>query len=202
MTRKKGWSFHVTAKIQYNGMLLLASYVQRLFVAEQVKGRLEEESTQLSIVKDYFDSINAIMPMFTQTKLLTATQGEKLRSILLGVKEMMNDYFEPLNMSYEYKLRIVASTLFAEKLMISGILHLGKIFNEDVGNDFQKREKLYEDRTELINKLVAAHAAGNTPTEQVVSVINTWFEGILKQQEHILKDMNKIAPMIGIAEKE
>lgn len=192
----------MTAKIQYNGMLLLASYVQRLFVAEQVKGRLGEESTQLSTVKDYFDSINAIMPMYTQTKMLTVTQGEKLSEILHGVKNMMSDYFEPLNTSYEYKLRIVTSTLFAEKLMISGIIHLGEIFNEDVGSDFQKREKFYEERTTLVNKLVAAHVARNAPTEQVVSVINTWFEGILKQQEHILKDMNKIAPMIGIVEKE
>ena len=183
-------------------MLLLASYVQRLFVAEQVKGRLGEESTQLSIVKDYFDSINAIMPMYTQTKMLTVTQGEKLSEILHGVKNMMSDYFEPLNTSYEYKLRIVTSTLFAEKLMISGIIHLGEIFNEDVGSDFQKREKFYEERTTLVNKLVAAHVARNAPTEQVISVINTWFEGILKQQEHILKDMNKIAPMIGIVEKE
>ena len=192
----------MTAKVQYNGMLLLASYVQRLFVAEQVKGRLGEESTQLSTVKDYFDSINAIMPMFTQTKMLTVTQGEKLSEILHGVKNMMSDYFEPLNTSYEYKLRIVTSTLFAEKLMISGIIHLGEIFNEDVGSDFQKREKFYEERTTLVNKLVAAHVARNAPTEQVISVINTWFEGILKQQEHILKDMNKIAPMIGIVEKE
>ena len=192
----------MTAKVQYNGMLLLASYVQRLFVAEQVKGRLGEESTQLSTVKDYFDSINAIMPMYTQTKMLTVTQGEKLSEILHGVKNMMSDYFEPLNTSYEYKLRIVTSTLFAEKLMISGIIHLGEIFNEDVGSDFQKREKFYEERTTLVNKLVAAHVARNAPTEQVISVINTWFEGILKQQEHILKDMNKIAPMIGIVEKE
>ena len=192
----------MTAKIQYNGMLLLASYVQRLFVAEQVKGRLGEESTQLSTVKDYFDSINAIMPMYTQTKMLTVTQGEKLSEILHGVKNMMSDYFEPLNTSYEYKLRIVTSTLFAEKLMISGIIHLGEIFNEDVGSDFQKRKKFYEERTTLVNKLVAAHVARNAPTEQVISVINTWFEGILKQQEHILKDMNKIAPMIGIVEKE
>ena len=192
----------MTAKVQYNGMLLLASYVQRLFVAEQVKGRLGEESTQLSTVKDYFESLNAIMPMFTQTKMLTVTQAEKLNEILHGVKNMMGHYFEPLNTSYEYKLRIVTSTLFAEKLMVSGIVHLGKIFNEDVGSDFHNREKLYEERTTLVNKLVAAHVAGKTPTEQVVSVINTWFEGILNQQQHILKDMNKIAPMIGIVEKE
>lgn len=192
----------MTAKIQYNGMLLLASYVQRLFVAEQVKGRLGEESTQLSTVKDYFESINAIMPMFTQTKTLTVTQGAKLSEILHGVKHMMGHYFEPLNTSYEYKLRIVTSTLFAEKLMVSGIIHLGKIFNEDVGSDFKKREKLYEERTTLVNKLVAAHVTGNLPTEQVISVINTWFEGILNQQQHIINDMNKIAPMIGIVEKE
>ena len=86
--------------------------------------------------------------------------------------------------------------------MVSGIIHLGKIFNEDVGSDFQKREKLYEERTALVNKLVAAHVAGNLPTEQVISVINTWFEGILNQQQHIINDMNKIAPMIGIVEKE
>ncbi|WP_431026851.1 hypothetical protein [Lysinibacillus sp. LZ02] len=192
----------MTAKIQYNGMLLLASYVQRLFVAEQVKGRLEEESTQLATVKDYFDSINAIMPMFTQTKVLTVTQGEKLRAILSGVKDMMQHYFESLNTSYEYKLRIVTSSLFAEKLMVTGILNLGKIFNEDVGTDMKKREQFYEERATMMNKLVAAHAAGNEPTEQVVAVINNWFEGIIKQQDHILKDMEKMAPMIGIAERE
>lgn len=192
----------MTAKIQYNGMLLLASYVQRLYVNEQVKGRFEEESNQFVQVKDYFDSINAIMPMFSQTKVLTVSQGGKLQSILLGVKEMMNHYFEPLNASYEYKLRIVASSLFAEKLMITGILHLGKLFNENVGTDIQKREKFYEERTTMVNKLVAAQQAGMAATEEVERVVHSWFEGIIKQQENIINDMEKIAPMIGIAEKE
>ncbi|MGM9949728.1 MAG: hypothetical protein ACI33P_06360 [Lysinibacillus sp.] len=192
----------MTAKIQYNGMLLLASYVQRLFVNEQVKGRLEEESEQLGMVKDYFDSINAIMPMFTQTKVLTVSQGEKLGSILTSVKGMMKHYFEPLNTSYEYQLRIVTSTLFAEKLMINGIIHLGKLFNEDVGTDIQRRVKFYEERTTTVNKLVAAQQAGMAPTEEVKSIIGSWYEGIIKQQDNILKDMEKIAPMIGIKEKE
>lgn len=192
----------MTAKIQYNGMLLLASYVQRLFVNEQVKGRLKEESEQLTIVKDYFDSINAIMPMFTQTKILTVSQGEKLGSILAGVKEMMHHYFEPLNTSYDYKLRIVTSTLFAEKLMINGIIHLGKLFNEDVGTDIQKRVAFYEERTTMVNKLVAAQQAGMPATPEVESVISSWFEGIQQQQQNILQDMEKIAPMIGITEKE
>ncbi len=192
----------MTAKIQYNGMLLLASYVQRLYVNEQVKGRLKEETDQLVLVKDYFDSINAIMPMFSQTKMLTVSQGEKLASILLSVREMMNHYFEPLNTSYDYKLRIVTSTLFSEKLMITGIIHLGKIFGEDVGTDIQKRVKFYEDRTTMVNKLVAAQQSGMPVTEEVEGVINSWFEGIVKQQQNILNDLNKIAPMIGIQKKE
>lgn len=192
----------MTAKIQYNGMLLLASYVQRLFVNEQVKGRLKEDSEQLAVVKDYFDSINAIMPMFTQTKILTVSQGEKLGSILAGVKKMMYHYFEPLNTSYEYKLRIVTSTLFAEKLMINGIIHLGKLFNEDVGTDIQKRITFYEERTTMVNKLVAAQQAGMPATKEVESIISSWYEGIQQQQQNILQDMDKIAPMIGITEKE
>lgn len=192
----------MTAKIQYNGMLLLASYVQRLYVNEQVKGRLAEESERLGQVKDYFDSINAIMPMFSQTKLLTVSQGDKLASILHGVRKMMNHYFEPLNTSYEYKLRIVTSTLFAEKLMVTGIIHLGQIFNEEVGTDILKRVKFYDDRTTMVNKLVAAQQSGMPVTEEVEGVIHSWYEGIIKQQQNILNDLNKIAPMIGITEKE
>ena len=192
----------MTAKTQYNGMLLLASYIQRLYVNEQVKGRLEEESEQLAVVKDYFDSINAIMPMFTQTKVLTVSQGKKLGSILKGVRKMMKHYFEPLNTSYDYQLRIVTSTLFAEKLMITGIIHLGKVFNEDVGADIQRRVKFYEERTTMVNKLVAAQQAGMPPTDEVKGIISSWYEGVVKQQDNILKDMDKIAPMIGIKENE
>ena len=192
----------MTAKTQYNGMLLLASYIQRLYVNEQVKGRLEEESEQLAVVKDYFDSINAIMPMFTQTKVLTVSQGDKLASILKGIKKMMGHYFEPLNTSYDYQLRIVTSTLFAEKLMINGIIHLGKLFQEDVGEDIHRRVKFYEERTTMVNKLVAAQQAGMAPTEDVKKIIGSWYDGIMKQQDNILKDMEKIAPMIGIKEKE
>ncbi len=192
----------MTAKIQFNGLILLASYIQRLYVNEQIKERLEQKSEDFPVVKDYFDSVNAIMPMFVQTKMLTGTQGQKLEQILAGTMDMMQHYFEPLNTSYAYKLRIVTSTLFAEKLMIQGILHLGEVFGEDVGEDMKKRLPFYEERTKMINQVVAAKQADVEPTPEVVAVIDKWYEGIAENQQNILQDMNKIAPMIGIGKKE
>jgi hypothetical protein len=86
--------------------------------------------------------------------------------------------------------------------MVTGIIHLGKLFNENVGTDIQKRVKFYEERTTVVNKLVAAQQAGMAATEEVEGVISSWFEGISKQQQNIMNDMEKIAPMIGISEKE
>lgn len=191
----------MTAKTQFNGMILLASYIQRLYVNEQLKGRLQEETENLPVVKDYFDSLNAMMPMFLQTKVLAMTQAQKIGQILAGTTELMQHYFEPLNESYVYKLRIVTSTLFAEKLMVQGIIHLGEQFGEDVGTDMKKRVPFYEERTQMMNKVVAAYQAEMEPTAEVTAIVDKWYHGIAKQQQQILQDLHKIAPMIGLEGK-
>lgn len=185
------------ASVQYNGMLLLASYVQRLHVFYATLQHLENKTyPELEQQKEAFESLNAMMPMFEATKSLTMTQFDKMQQLIEQTTKAMDDYFQPLNMSQSYKIALVASTFFGEQLMNNGVIRLGKLFNEQVGPDFEKRIKFYEERTRMMQAVVHVLKEGKTPEQKILQIVDDYYNGILKRQDMILSDLQKISPMI------
>lgn len=185
-------------RVQYNGMMLLASYVQRLHVYYATLQHMEGNSfPQVEKAKDAFESINAIMPMFEQTRVLTASQLEKLEKVATDVDEMMGSYFSVIQQSFSYRVSIVASTLFSEQLMNAGVIRLGKLFNEIISPDFERRVKFYEDRTKMIQYVVGMTKEGKEVPEEILKVVEELYAAIEKQQQVIISDVQKIIPMLN-----
>lgn len=179
-------------------MLLLASYVQRLHVYYATRQHLEGQGfPQVEKAKTAFESINAIMPMFEQTRVLTASQLQKLESIAEEVTTMMESYFSAVDQSFNYRASIVASTLFSEQLMNAGVIRLGKLFNEMISPDFERRVKFYEDRTKMIQYVVGMTKEGKEVPEEILKVVEELFAAIQKQEQVILSDLQKIIPMLN-----
>ncbi len=157
----------------------------------------KREAATLTEVKNIFDSINAIVPVFEQTKKLTDGQLQSLLALTARVKQLMNSYFSPLNTAFSYKLAIVGSSLYGEQQMNNGVIRLGELFNENINRDFFMRVKMYEDRTKMIDFIVHLYSEGKNPEDSILSIIEQWYEGIVRQQKHILQDIDKIAPMLS-----
>lgn len=184
-------------RVQYNGMLLLASYVQRLHVYYATLQHVEQKQyPQLQQQKEAFDSINAIMPMFEATKTLTMTQFNKMQELTTSTIEAMQHYFQPLNTSFGYKVAIVTSTLFGEQMMNNGVIRLSHLFKEEISPDFDRRVKFYEDRTKMMQIVVMLLKDGKMPEDDIVKTVEKFYDGIMNNKQVILEDLQKISPMI------
>lgn len=184
-------------RVQYNGMLLLASYVQRLHVFYATLQHVEQKQyKELQQQKEAFDSINAIMPMFEATKTLTMTQFDKMQELTTSTIEAMKHYFQPLNTTFGYKVAVVTSTFFGEQMMNNGIIRLSHIFKEEISKDFERRVKFYEERTKMMQIVVVLLKDGKMPEDDIVNTVEKFYEGIMQNQQLIIDDLQKISPMI------
>ncbi|MFL0504947.1 hypothetical protein ACH0B5_04295 [Ureibacillus sp. 179-F W5.1 NHS] len=183
---------------QYNGMILLTGYLQRLFVAETIYRRVGEtyEQERYDNVKALLDEAYTILPVFEETHTLTAAQKIQLQLIAHQTEELMKTYFKQMPLSFNQKLAIVGSSLYAEQHVNAGIIRLGKMFNVEINKDFHQRTKFYEERTKMIDYLVFVLHHEEQPEEQFKKPIDPWFNDVIKNKDFVLEDFKQIAEML------
>ncbi|RHW38234.1 hypothetical protein D1B33_04935 [Lysinibacillus yapensis] len=183
---------------QYNGMILLTGYLQRLFVAETIYRKIGEthDEARYERVKSLLDEAYAILPAFEETKNLTKAQINQLQLIAQQTEEFMKSYFKELPYTFKQKLAIVGSSLYAEQHVNAGIIRLGKLFNVEVNKDFHQRIKFYEQRTKMIDYLVATLQQNEEPEEQFTKPIDPWFNDVMKNKEFLLDDFKQVAKLL------
>ncbi|WP_274307097.1 transcriptional regulator [Solibacillus daqui] len=184
------------ASIQYNGIILLASYLQRLYVYETIQVKINNATDEkLKKVKGMFEHSEMMVKIFEETKSLMDGQRDKLKSFAGEVSLLMQDYIkdEP---DFNERLAIVGSTLYGEQMMNFGVIKLGHIFKQNVGKDFPTRAKFYEERTKAVDLMVHLVAQGDTIEEGMQDLIDKWYVGIAAQKGGILSDIRKINEML------
>lgn len=184
------------ASIHYNGIILLASYLQRLYVYETIQVKINGATDEkLKKVQGMFEHSEMMVKIFEETKSLMDGQRDKLKSFAGEVTLLMQDYIkdEP---DFNERLAVVGSTLYGEQMMNFGVIKLGHIFKQNVGKDFPARAKFYEDRTKAVDLMVHLVAQGDTIEEGMQDLINKWYVGIAAQKGGILTDIRKINEML------
>ncbi|HEY4624334.1 transcriptional regulator [Solibacillus sp. FSL R7-0668] len=184
------------ASIHYNGIILLASYLQRLYVYETIQVKINGATDEkLKKVQGMFEHSEMMVKIFEETKSLMDGQRDKLKSFAGEVSLLMQDYIkdEP---DFNERLAVVGSTLYGEQMMNFGVIKLGHIFKQNVGKDFPARAKFYEDRTKAVDLMVHLVAQGDTIEEGMQDLINKWYVGIAAQKGGILTDIRKINEML------
>ncbi|MER2107052.1 MAG: hypothetical protein ABS949_08935 [Solibacillus sp.] len=184
-------------KINYNGILLLTSYLHRVYVSEQIqhvlhkkdKGRLEEVKTML-------DDVGLMRTMYEQTQALTDTQKTKLLAMSEKVKLYMNDFFPAGEATFANKLTLVAASLYGEQAMNDGILRMFKLYGEEVKGDFEARVQFYKDRTRAMDIMVHNVEKNEDIPQQMIDLVEQWYANIDKQRSLVLSDMSKIDQML------
>ncbi|WP_042472985.1 hypothetical protein [Bacillus ndiopicus] len=184
----------MSAQQQYNGLILLASYIQRIYIAEKINERIGEQTNpaRLQTAKTYLDELNMIMPLFEQTRELTDTQLKRIKEITTATKHLMDGYFPQQPTTFAEKLSIVGSSLYGEQSMNAGVLRLGQLFQKEVGKDFEMRVKFYEERTRFIDAVVHTLHNKEEVEESLQQILANWFEGIWANRNYVLQDIGKI----------
>lgn len=184
-------------RVHYNGILLLTSYLHRIYVSEQIQGILHKKSdTRLQEVKTMLDDAGMMRTMFEQTKELTDTQQTKLLSMSAKAKLYMADFFPQGEATFGQKLTLVAASLYGEQAMNDGILRMGKLFGEEVKTDFEARVQFYKDRTKAMDIMVNNLDKNEEIPEQMTTLVVQWYANIDKQRNLVLSDMSKIDKML------
>lgn len=196
MNMKIGDPQKYEASVHYNGIILLTSYLQRLYVYETIQVKINGATNdRLNKVKGMFEHSEMMVKIFEETKSLMDGQRNKLKSFAGEVSLLMHNYIkeEP---DFNERLAVVGSTLYGEQMMNYGIIKLGHIFKQNVGKDFPARAKFYEDRTKAIDLMVHLIAEGKTIDEGMQKLVDKWYAGIAVQKGGILSDINKVNEML------
>lgn len=185
------------SKVNYNGILLLTSYLHRVYVVEQIQGVLhKKDDTRLQDVKTMLDDVGLMRTMYEQTHALTDTQLTKLLAMSEKAKLYMNDFFPAGEATFAQKLTLVAASLYGEQAMNDGILRMFKLYGEEAKGDFEARVKFYKERTRAMDIMVHNLEKNEDIPQQMMDLVVQWYANIDKQRSLVLSDMAKIDQML------
>ena len=186
------------AKTQYNGIILLSSYIHRLFVQQTIEIRLLNEKThwKLDQYKEMLNDVSLIMSMFEQTKDLTVGQHDKLIEIYSQTNDQFENFFKIEPMFLE-KVAIVASSFYGERHLNEKIIHLSKLFDVTIASDYEKRIQFYDERIKLMDFVVHALSQGDDLKPDLVQQIEMWYSNVNAIKQPIMDDLSKIPLLLN-----
>ena len=186
------------AKTQYNGIILLSSYIHRLFVQQSVEIRLLNEQTYWNIdqYKEMLNDVSLIMSMFEQTKDLTVNQHDKLIEIYSQTNDQFSKYFKP-EPTFLEKVAIVASSFYGERHLNEKIIHLSKLFDVTIASDYEERIQFYDERIKLMDFVVHALSQGDDLKLDLVQQIEMWYSNVNSIKQPIMDDLSKIPLLLN-----
>ena len=186
------------AKTQYNGIILLSSYIHRLFVQQSVEIRLleEEKHWRIDQFKEMLNDVSLIMSMFEKTKDLTVGQFDKLIEIYSQTNDQFQNLFKP-EPTFSEKVAIVASSFYGERHLNEKIIHLSKLFDAAITSDYEKRIQFYDDRIKLMDFVVHALSQGDDLKPELVQQIEGWYSNVSSIKQPITDDLSKVPLLLN-----
>ncbi len=185
---------------QYNGIILLYSYTQRMFVFEQIKGiiGLGQNDEKMKALPSILDYLSDLMHRFEQTKSLSELQIKELLDISEEVQGMLTDYLpsSPTSVTFSEKLSITGSTVYAEEHINSGVIKLGEIFSPEIRDHFSQRASFYRNRVNLVNQIVHKLANNQPIAPEERNQIEEWYEDLMENIDGIDLDFDTIRTFI------
>lgn len=187
------------AKTQYNGMILLSSYIYRLFVQQSVAIRLldEKNETSLNRYKELLDDLLLIVSLFEQTKDLTNGQYNKIIRIYEETEKNFPQFFKLEPTTLSEKVAIVAASFYGERHLNEMIIRLRKLFDTTIASDYEKRIQFYNERIQLMDFVVHAFNQGDDLKPELERQIELWYAKITSIKEHVIDDLQKVPLLLS-----
>lgn len=192
---------NMNAAIQYNGLVLLYGYLQRLYVHERTKGLLDNGAfnvEKIDIITQHLKKIHDITDVFDNNKKLDETNQALLLDIANVCSEMSDEYKNEILNSKTFKdeLAVVASTIYAEEHINNGIIKMGELFNPEIQDRFMQQILYYRNRVALVNAVVQKETEGKEISEKEKEQIKNWYVETSQTSSYMKKDFDSIKEYI------
>lgn len=185
------------AATQYNGLVLLNGYLQRLYVFEKTKGLLNNGSfnvEKIDTITQQLKKVLDIAEVFNSKKSLDEPNKNSLLEIAHIAEELCEEYKNEMikSKSFKEELAVTASAIYAEEHINNGIIQMGELFNPEVKDRFMQHILYYRNRVAVVNSVVQKETDGTEQLLEDTFQIKTWFIQTLQNAEYISKDFESI----------
>ena len=187
----------MNAAIQYNGLVLLNGYLQRLYVFEKTKGLLNNGSfnvEQIDTITQLLKKVIEIAEDFNSKKFLDEPNKNNLLEIADIAEKLSEEYKNEITKSESFKdeLAVTASTIYAEEHVNNGIIKMGELFNPEVQDRFMQHILYYRNRVAVVNFIVQKESEGTELLETDKEQIKRWYTETIATSQYIAKDFESI----------
>ena len=182
---------------QYNGLLLLTSYLHRMYIAEQLKASFAHTSlASAAELRSLLDDVHMLRARFEQSQQLHPTEQQQLLHISADTKRLIEHYMPSEQATFLEKVAIVTATMFGEKEMNDGVLRLQQLFQLKISDDFYARIPFYRERTQAMDRVVQ-HLECNEPIpKSIKQLVHSWYENIYNQSNLVSVDLARIDELV------
>lgn len=187
-------------EIQYNGIVLLYGYLQRLFVYGKVKSMLGTvpETLEIDSLPSLLDKASEIFQHFDTKNGLSKEQQQELLAILATVKKLVPHTVEKTEKpELADQLAAAGAALYAEEYINNGIIHLGMLFNPTIADRFRQHIPHFQNRVNGINSFVDKAANEKSLSTDELAQLETWYADVMKNAANIPADFQSIYKYIN-----
>lgn len=187
-------------EIQYNGIVLLYGYLQRLFVYGKVKSMLGTvpETLEIDSLPSLLDKTSETFQSFDTKSGLSQKQQQELLAILATVKELVPQTLETdENPALADQLAVAGAALYAEEYINNGIIHLGMLFNPSIADRFRQHIPHFQNRVNGINSFVDKAANHKNLSADENAQLEAWYADAMKNAKNIGTDFQSIYKYIN-----
>ncbi|WP_342559589.1 hypothetical protein NSQ95_09540 [Psychrobacillus sp. FSL W7-1457] len=185
------------AATQYNGLVLLNGYLQRLYVYEKTKGLLNNNSFNIEKMDTITQELKRVLEIaedFNSKKMLDEPNRVFLLEIADITEKLCEEHKKEIIESKTFKeeIAVTASSIYAEEHINNGIIKMGDLFNPEVKDRFMQHILYYRNRVAVVNSVVQKETDGTEQLLEDTFQIRTWFVQTLQNAEYISKDFESI----------
>lgn len=194
----------MNAATQYNGLVLLNGYLQRLYVFEKTKGILNNGAfnvEKIDIITQQLKKVLEIAEVFNSKKSLDEPNKNSLLEIAHIAEELCEEYKNEMvkSNSFKVELAVTASAIYAEEHINNGIIQMGELFNPEVKDRFMQHILYYRDRVALVNFVVQKESEGEEILQKDKEQIVTWYNQTIQNAQYISKDFDSIKEYLQLS---
>ncbi|MBZ5200770.1 hypothetical protein HU147_06030 [Planomicrobium chinense] len=183
------------AEAQFNGVVLLYGYLQRLFVYGKIKSLVgtKPEELKLERLSSHLDSASSVFGNFDRQNGLTKIQKQQMLVALQTIEELM-----PLTLKVaeepqlEDQLAVAGAALYAEEYINNGLMHFGKLFNPQVEDRFRQHIPYFQNRVNSINHFVEKAENQKSLAFHETKQLTKWYEDVLANAADTSEDFRQI----------
>lgn len=174
-------------RLQFNGLVLLYGYLQRIYVHDQVLAMLGEQGSPSTAddLPPMLALVGGAMRSFDPEGGLSPDEVHDLESVVDAAQPLVAGCLPQPGDSPGHQLAAVSAAVYAEDHVNNGIVRMGDLLDPDVADRFRQRIPSFRNRVAVVTNWVERAADHQSLTAEEAS-----------ERDRLLADVTVAAPNV------